>query len=36
MTRREHVSPEEMERRAGQQEYSDDMAYVQGAEFFPS
>ncbi len=35
MTRFEDVSPEEMERRYGEQKYIDAMEYVQSAEFFP-
>ncbi len=35
MTRLEDVSPEEMERRMGEQQYIDAMEYVQNAEFFP-
>ena len=35
MTRMENLSPEEMERRAGEQQHIDAMAYVQNAEFFP-
>ncbi len=34
MTRFEDVSPEEMERRYGEQKYIDAMEYVQSAEFF--
>ena len=30
----EEVTPEEMERRAGEQRWIDAMAYVQGSEFF--
>jgi PhnB protein len=36
MTRIEDVSPEEMEKRYGQQEYINAMQYVQSAQFFPS
>ncbi len=32
----EDVSPEEMERRAGEQRWMDAMAYVQGSQFFPT
>jgi uncharacterized glyoxalase superfamily protein PhnB len=32
----EDVSPEEMERRAGEQRWIDAMAYVQGSQFFPT
>lgn len=35
MTRFEDVTPEEMEKRYGQQEYMDAMEYVQSSEFFP-
>jgi PhnB protein len=35
MARLENVSPEEMERRFGQEKYLEAMAYVEGAEFFP-
>jgi PhnB protein len=34
MTRIEEVSPEEIERRYGQQKYIEAMEYVQGSEFF--
>lgn len=36
MTRLEDVSPEEIERRYGEQEYIDAMRYVESAEFFPT
>ena len=34
MTRLEDLSPQEMEKRYGQQEYIDAMKYVEGATFF--
>ena len=36
MTRLEDVSPEEIERRYGEQEYIDAMRYVESSEFFPT
>lgn len=36
MTRIENVDEAEMERRFGEKQYSDAMAYVESAEFFPS
>ena len=35
VARFEEVVPEEMQRRAGEQEWIDAMDYVQGAQFFP-
>ena len=35
-TRVADLTPEEMERRAGEERYVDAMRYVQGAQFFPS